>query len=156
MQCLYLRLNYLMAAKHQVWLTTWTMQAVPVISKSVVGKRLKKNRSIYYKKLALQLFIGKLKLKQWKEKWRCGTQRFWSALRACSWPGTPSTKPPARSDPCVRISSCASLQKLVLILTLVASQQWPGFLRVGWLVIHRRFRIKREKAGHRKWIDLLL
>lgn len=66
-------------------------------------------------------------------------QQFLSALRTCSWIkllGTPYIKPLACSGLCMWINSGVHTQlcisgKLFLILTLVASQQWPGFLRVG-------------------------
>lgn len=89
------------------------MQAAPAVSKSMVSKRLRKKRLIYSKKPALQSFIPKLKLKPRKEKRRRRTQKFLSALWACSWLellGTPSIKPLARRALCVRITGAEHTQ----------------------------------------------
>lgn len=97
---------------------------------------------------------------QWKENRSCRTQNFPSVLWACSWLellGTPSIKPLAGSACGVRMKSdvwggralCthswAHLEKLFLILSLVASQLWPGSSRVGWIVTHRCFKDEKRR-----------
>lgn len=97
---------------------------------------------------------------QWKENRSCRTQNFPSALWACSWLellGTPSVKPLAGSTCGVRMRSAvwggralcthswAHLEKLFLILSLVASQLWPGSLRGGWIATHRCFKDKKRR-----------
>lgn len=92
---------------------------------------------------------------------RYGTQKSLSALRTFFfWMellGTPCIKPLARSGLCIWISSGVLTQlcisgKLLLILILVASQQWPGFLRVRWTAIHRCYRMKKKEKKKRRLV----
>lgn len=97
---------------------------------------------------------------QWKENRSCRTQNFPSVLWACSWLellGTPRIKSLAGSACGMRMKSAvwggralcthswAHLEKLFLILSLVASQLWPGSLRVGWIVTHRCFKDEKRR-----------